>query len=48
MTVQDVQTVPAVSTPTSFLPRGRGEDEGGGLKEAKRLNGLNVWNSKKI
>ena len=44
MTVQDVQTVPVCSIPHLFPPRG--EDEGGGLNGAKRLNGLNVWNFK--
>jgi hypothetical protein len=29
--VPDVPIVPNVSAPTSFLPRGAGEDEGGGL-----------------
>jgi hypothetical protein len=27
-----------VQAPTSFLPRGAGEDEGGGLNRAERLN----------
>ncbi len=38
--VQDVQ-VQKVPTPTSFLPRDTGEDEGGGLNGAQRLNGWN-------
>jgi hypothetical protein len=41
ISVQDVQTVQplrSVQTPTSFLPRDAGEDEGGGL------NDLNDWN----
>ena len=44
ISVQDVQTVQplrSVQTPTSFLPRDAGEDEGGGLND---LNGLNVLN----
>jgi hypothetical protein len=31
--------------PPLFLPRVAGEDEGGGLNGAQRLNGLNVLNS---
>jgi len=32
------------STPTSFLPRAAGEDEGGGLNVLNYLNGLNdAW-----
>jgi hypothetical protein len=30
--------------PTSFLPRVAGEDEGGGLNGAERLNNLNILN----
>jgi hypothetical protein len=43
VTVQDVQVVQNVPTPTSVLPHDAGEDEGGGLNEAQRLNGLNDW-----
>ena len=39
-----VQIVQIVQTPTSFLPRDAGEDEGGGLSGAQRLNGWNVLN----
>ena len=38
ISVQDVQPLRSVQTPTSFLPRDAG-DEGGGLND---LNGLNV------
>ena len=41
ITVQDVQTVQplrSVQTPTSFLPRDAGEDEGGGLNDWNDLN----------
>ena len=41
ISVQDVQPFRSVQTPTSFLPRDAGEDEGGGLND---LNGLNVLN----
>src|SRR5258706_12895389 len=41
------QKVKAVQSPTSFLPRVAGEDEGGGWDRAQRLNGLNVLNSLK-
>jgi hypothetical protein len=41
---QTLQEIAA--TPTSFLPRDAGEDEGGGLNGAERLNGLNVLNLK--
>ena len=40
ITVQDVQTVQplrSVQTPTSFLPRIAGEDEGGGLNDLKKF-----------
>jgi hypothetical protein len=40
-------TVQDVSTPTSVLPRDAEEDEGGGLNEAQRLNGLNGWNARR-
>jgi hypothetical protein len=46
--VQDVQTVPIVQAPSFILPRDAGEERGEGLNGAKRLNGLNVWNFKKI
>ena len=39
--VQAVQPLRSVQSPTSFLPRVAGEDEGGGLID---LNGLNVLN----
>ena len=44
VTVQDVQVVPNVATPTSALPRDAGEDGGGGLNGAQRLNG---WNARR-
>jgi len=55
ITVQDVQTVQNVPTPTpdrvrgrlSFLPRDAGEDEGGGLNGAQRLNGWNGLNARR-
>ena len=40
ITVQDVQTVQplrSVQTPTSFLPRIAGEDEGGGLNDLNKF-----------
>jgi hypothetical protein len=37
---QKVQVVRAVPSPTSFLPRVAGEDEGRGLKESKHLEQL--------
>ena len=40
-------TVQDVSTPTSVFPRHAGEDEGGGLNGAQRLNGLNGWNARR-
>jgi hypothetical protein len=40
-TVQVVQPLRAVQSPTSFLPRVAGEDEGGGLSDLNGLNGLN-------
>jgi hypothetical protein len=43
--VSNVQAVPIVPAPTSFLPRVAGEDEGRGLNGAQRLIGLNDWNS---
>jgi hypothetical protein len=44
VTVQDVQVVQNVATPTSILPRDAGEDGGGGLNGAQRLNG---WNARR-
>jgi len=39
--VQNVPAVPIVPAPTSFLPCGvAGEDEGGGLNEAQRVERL--------
>src|SRR6266498_1365918 len=40
-TVQDVQIVQA---PSFILPRDAGEERGGGLNGAQRLNGLNFLN----
>jgi len=34
-------------TAVSDLPRDDGEDEGGGLNGAQRLNGLNGWNARR-
>jgi hypothetical protein len=39
--VQFVPNVQAVQTPTYFLPRDAGEDEGGGLNDWNELNDLN-------
>jgi len=36
--VQTVQVVQAVQTPSFILPRDAGEERGGGLNGAKRLN----------
>src|SRR4029077_13964230 len=44
--VQAVQIVQAVQTPSFILPRDAGEDRGRGLNRAPRLNGLNVWNTR--
>jgi hypothetical protein len=33
--VPDIQDVQAIQTPTSFLPRIAGEDEGGGLNHQR-------------
>ena len=40
--VQAVQPLCSVQSPTSFLPRDAGEDEGGGLIDLNGLNGLNI------
>jgi hypothetical protein len=40
--VRNVQAVQAVQTPTSFLPRDAGEDEGGGLRRCFMANDLDV------
>ncbi|MEO6163476.1 MAG: hypothetical protein ABIP88_05000, partial [Candidatus Binatia bacterium] len=37
MPVPIVPAVPEVSTPTSFLPRDAGEDEGGGLERLEHV-----------
>jgi len=39
--VQLVQPLRSVQSPTSFLPRDVGEDEGGGLIDLNCLNDLN-------
>jgi len=41
-TVQAVQPLRSVESPTSFLPRDAGEDEGGGLSVLNGLNDLNL------
>jgi len=43
-TVQVVQPLRSVQTPTSFLPRVAGEDEGWGLSDLNVLNDLNAFN----
>jgi hypothetical protein len=40
-------TIQEVPTPTSFLPRDAGEDKGGGLNGAQRLNDWNDWNARR-
>jgi hypothetical protein len=40
--VQAVQPLRSVQSPTSFLPRVAGEDEGGGLIDLNGLNDLNL------
>jgi hypothetical protein len=42
-TVQAVQPLRSVQSPTSFLPRDAGEDKGGGLNDWNILNGLNTF-----
>jgi hypothetical protein len=42
VTVQDVPIVPVVPTPTSFLPRVAGEDEGRGSNDWNGWNDLNA------
>src|SRR4029453_9252252 len=39
-----VPTATIVPAPTPFRPRVAGEEEGGGLNGAERLNGLNILN----
>jgi hypothetical protein len=41
--VKAVQPLRSVRSPTSFLPRDAGEDEGGGLSVLNGLNDLNFW-----
>ena len=42
--VQNVQPLRSVQSPTSFLPRVAGEDEGGGLIDLNASNVLNDLN----
>jgi hypothetical protein len=37
MTVQDVQTVPIVQTPSFILPRDAGEERGGGIERSEAI-----------
>jgi hypothetical protein len=42
--VQALRLVQNVQTPSFILPRDAGEETGGGLNGAKRLNDWNGWN----
>ena len=44
VSVQDVQTVQDDQAPSFILPRDAGEERGGDLNQAQRLNDLNVLN----
>ena len=48
ITVQDVQTVQIVQALSFILPRVAGEERGGGLNGAQRLNDLNDLNLQRI